>query len=117
MIELHLDVPPSVNNLYFNLKGRGGRARTPQYHAWLAKAGWQLKAARQQPIPGPVAITYRVVDAGRKDLANLEKPLTDLLVKHRLIEGDSRKIVRRFSMEWAPDVLGCHVTVEPCAQQ
>lgn len=111
MIELHLDVPPSVNNLFFNRKR--GRTRTPEYLNWIYKAGWQIQQARQQPIPGPVAITYRVVDAGRFDLANIEKAATDLLVKHRLIEGDGRKIVRKITLEWAPDVLGCHVVVQP----
>lgn len=113
MIVLNLDVPPSVNNLFFNLKGGKGRARTVEYMNWQLKAGWQIQVARQKPISGPVEITYRIIDAGHADLGNLEKAATDLLVKHRLIDGDDRKTVRKITMEWAPDVLGCHVVVSP----
>lgn len=114
MIVLHLDMPPSVNNLYFNRKGKG-RIRTPEYVNWQIKAGWQIQVARQKPISGPVEVTYRFVDAGRADLGNLEKAVTDLLVKHRLIEGDHRQIVRDIHLKWAPDVLGCHVVVSPAS--
>lgn len=125
-IVVTLPAPPSVNELFFNTttaqraaaatKGRSlpGRLKSEKYRSWINHAGWELKAARQQPIHGPVAITYLVPDKGGCDLGNLEKATTDLLVRHQLIDGDGRKIVRKIAMEWSPDVEGVRVTVRAC---
>lgn len=125
-IEIHLPMPPSVNELFFNVsavqrtaataKGRSlpGRLKSEKYRSWLNHAGWELKAARQQAIHGPVAIAYLVSDRGRCDIGNLEKATTDLLVRHGLIDGDGRKIVRKIAMEWSSEVEGCRVTVRAC---
>lgn len=72
-----------------------------------------LKQQKAKAIKGPVSIDYQVEDAGRFDLPNVEKALTDLLVTHGMIEGDGRDVVRKISMEWASDVSGCRVTVKP----
>lgn len=114
MIILELPTPPSVNNLYFNLPKGRGRARTTEYLNWQILAGWHIQKARQKPISGPVEITYEHTDAGRVDLGNYEKPLTDLLVAHRLIEDDNRSIVRDLHAKWSPEVSeGVRVTVVP----
>lgn len=123
MITLHIPVPPSVNALYFNrrratkaMRGTNarGRVRTPEYLKWITEAGWRIQIARQTPIRGPVAITYAISDLGRTDLGNLEKAATDLLVAHRLIEDDNRRIVRKITLEWSKDVTdGMRVTVQP----
>lgn len=121
-----LPMPPSVNELFFNVspaqraaamvKGKSlpGRLKSAKYAAWINHAGWELKAARQQPIHGPVAVSYLVPDKGGCDLGNLEKATTDLLVRHGLIDGDGRKVVRKIAMEWSSEVDGCRVTVRAC---
>lgn len=126
-IVVTLPMPPSVNELFFNVsaaqraaatvQGRSlpGRLKSEKYRSWLNHAGWELKAARQQPIHGPVEVAYLVPDKGGCDLGNLEKATTDLLVKHRLIDGDGRKIVRKIQMEWSSEVEGCRITVRACA--
>jgi len=125
-IVVTLPMPPSVNELFFNTtaaqravaaqKGRSlpGRLKSEKYRSWINHAGWELKAARQMPIHGPVAIAYLVPDKGGCDLGNLEKAVTDLLVRHQLIDGDGRKVVRKIAMEWSPDVAGVRVTVRSC---
>lgn len=119
-------VPPSVNELFFNttvaqraaasVKGKSlpGRLKSSKYRSWLNHAGWELKAARQQPISGPVAVAYLVPDKGGCDLGNLEKATTDLLVRHGLIDGDGRKVVRKIAMEWSAEVESVRVTVRGC---
>lgn len=107
MIEIDLPVPPSVNNLFFNRPG--GRTITPKYKAWQTEAGWMLQASKPPAIKGPVALMY-TFEEGRADLGNLEKPVTDLLVTHKLIDGDGPKVVKQISMSFGP-VKGVKVKV------
>ena len=110
MIELSLPTPPSVNNLFFNrLKGRG---ITPEYRAWRVQAGWELKQQRPKPVKGQVCLSY-TFEPGRADLDNLAKPLNDLLVEHRLIEGDGPDHVRQIILEYWDGVKGVKVKVLP----
>lgn len=113
MISLDLPVPPSVNNLFFNLRRGKGRARSPEYINWIAKAGWEIQVARQSPINGPVSVFLKVRENPRRDLDGYWKPILDLLVTHRLIPDDRNKIVRELHAQWSDDVEACHVTVTP----
>ncbi len=49
MIVYRLPAPPSVNNLFRNVPGKG-RVRSSEYVAWCEAAGWSLRAqgARSQ---------------------------------------------------------------------
>jgi len=85
---LTLPVPPSTNNLFVNVRGRG-RRKSDEYRAWLHEAGLKLNLQRPQPVSGPVHVTIRIPDIARGDLDNRIKASLDLLVKHRLIEDDS----------------------------
>ena len=40
-----LALPPSVNQLFANVAGKG-RVRTGRYRAWAQVAGWQIKTQR-----------------------------------------------------------------------
>lgn len=111
-----LPIPPSVNALFFNRK-QGGRACTPAYDAWKTDAGWRLKAQHPAPVVGPVTLSYEVEDGCKKDLGNLEKPLTDLLVTHRLIADDKPAIVRGIWLAWSDIVEGVRVTIRPAAER
>lgn len=108
-----LPLPPSVNNLFFNAKGRGGRIRTPLYNAWATEAGWEVARQRRgQPrVIGPVSLAYEVSDRARFDLGNSEKALTDLLVSTGVIQDDNKNIVRKISLEWSSSVNGVRVTI------
>jgi crossover junction endodeoxyribonuclease RusA len=110
MFTFNLTVPPTVNNLFFNVPGKG-RVKTAGYVEWLTKAGWELKAHRPPQLDGAVRIDMRFEDAGRKDLDGLPKAILDLLVTHQVIKDDSRKIVRKISLSWDSAVTGAVVEV------
>ncbi len=113
----HLPLPPSVNALWFNRKGRGGRARTETYNRWREQAGWEILRQRVPKAVGPVLLAYEVAEAGKFDLGNVEKPLSDLLVEHQIIAGDDRKTVRGISLTWSDVLDGVLVTIRPAADR
>lgn len=97
-LHLKLPTPPSVNNLTFNAGKR--RPRTTIYKAWITKAGKELAAQRIGAISGPVNLKYVCPENARRDLGNYEKPMTDLLVAHAIIDGDRFRTVKKIHMEW-----------------
>lgn len=112
-ITFTLPFPPSVNGLWAN--GRSGRYRTQNYDEWIKEAGWELKRQHPAKLKGPVALNYVFQDEKdkrKRDLGNLEKATTDLLVEHGIIEADDHTIVRRISLAWG-QVDGVCVTIVP----
>lgn len=109
-VDIVLPMPPSVNGLWFN-KASGGRGKTKHYEEWLAEAGWRLQQQRPGRIEGNYEIEIFVVrpDNRRRDLANLEKAISDLLVTHGVIEDDS--LAERISMAWHNGITGALVIV------
>jgi crossover junction endodeoxyribonuclease RusA len=109
---LNLPFPPSVNNLFINVKR--GRVRSPDYRAWAELAGMRLNQQHPMKITGPVSLIYEFQegqDKRRRDIANLEKATTDLLVEHQVIEADDNRIVREIVMRWSRDVIGAQITI------
>lgn len=105
--------PPSVNNLFATVGRR--RIKSRAYKAWLKVAGWEINSQRVQPVAGRVAVAYaieRPKDNRRRDVSNLEKGLSDLLVTMGIIADDS--LIDRISIGWA-EVEGVRVTIEPVA--
>lgn len=97
-----LPVPPSVNNLFFNVKR--GRAKTDRYSAWRREAGLEIMAQRPRPLNGRVEVTITIQDgASKADADNLIKAPVDLLVELGLIDGDGPKVVRRASIGFGKD--------------
>lgn len=111
-ITLDLPFPPSVNNLFAN--GSSGRFTTQQYRDWQTAAAWKLLADRPGRVPGPVKLTLVYEEKhGRRDLDNLLKAVLDLLVKHNVIDGDHRTVLREISAKWSAKVTGVRITIEP----
>lgn len=103
--------PPSVNGLYRNA-AFGGRVKTEAYKAWQKEAGWTIKTQFPKPMTGKVCLTIRAVkpDKRKRDIMNLEKAITDLLVDMGIIEDDS--LVQSGFMEWvSSDLAGVSVTI------
>jgi crossover junction endodeoxyribonuclease RusA len=112
MIVLTLPFPVSVNAMFADGKTR--RHKSQRYADWLAEAGYALKSQRPGKMAGPVTLLYEVQegkDNRRRDIGNLEKGVTDLLVTYGVIEADHDKIVREIRLIWNKDVVGVRVSV------
>lgn len=116
MTVVNLPFPVSVNAMFADGKTR--RHKSQRYADWIVEASWMLKSQRPMPVPGPVKLIYEVQDGKdgrRRDLANLEKGVTDLLVYFGIIEADHDLILREISMVWNREIKGVRVTVVPVA--
>jgi len=112
-VTFSLPMPPSVNALYKNVKGRG-RAKTSRYLDWITEAGIELNLQHVPTLTPPYSIEYAVgrPDKRKRDVANLEKALSDLLVSMDVIEDDS--LINDNRQRWCADVPPgmVHCTVE-----
>lgn len=100
LISITVPVPPSVNQLYKNVP-KIGRVKTKHYVNWMHEAGWKLKLQRPGRIGGAVMMIVSVEHSwDRGDIDNRVKPLFDLLVRHNVIDDDSKVV--GFSVAWAP---------------
>lgn len=98
-----LPVPPSVNALYANVPG--GRVLTQQYRDWLEAAGWELKLQKTKPMAGAVGLTLLIAMPERKrDLGNMEKAVSDLLVKHGIMADDNSDVLQEIFLRFDPSV-------------
>lgn len=113
MIHITLPTPPSLNQQTFNLPakaagGRGGRAKTPAYKAWIIEASWLASPALKAPkIRGWYEIEMRVHPKTRADVDNLPKAVLDLLgpsTKHGLGVTPDDRLAWRVSIERDPEV-------------
>jgi crossover junction endodeoxyribonuclease RusA len=99
MIRLELPLAPSTNRLW--KVGKGGKMyRSPEYVAWLEEAGWMVKAQTKDQIFGQyiIHISATKPDKRRRDLDNLLKSTSDLLVKTKVVEDDSD--CKAIAAEW-----------------
>lgn len=105
-ISFTLPMPPSVNALYTNNQGKGkrGRAKSERYLSWITEAGIELNRQHVPTLAPPYSVDYAVgrPDKRKRDVANLEKALSDLLVSMDVIKDDC-EIVQN-CQRWANDV-------------
>lgn len=116
-VVLTLPFPVSVNAMFADGKTR--RHKSQRYCDWLLEAGYVLKSQKPPQIKGQYHITYAFQegqDRRERDAFNLEKGVTDLLVKHGVVEGDSNKYLRKGSVEWDRSVIGVRITITPLEQ-
>lgn len=114
-VTLELPTPPTVNNLYAN--GKKGRYCTPRYLEWQEEAGWLIVSKKPPRITGPVTINVELNSKVRGDPDNYLKPLLDICVKFKLIEGDGPTIVRSVNASLSSALFkGVRVIIEPVAK-
>ena len=104
MIQLELPKPPTANNLFINLK-HGGRAKSSDYKTWEHLAALDLGYHRAPTITGRMKVEYlygRHKDKRRRDILNLEKALTDFLVKAQVIKDDC--LIDDARLAWSDEV-------------
>jgi len=111
--ELVIELPfgPSVNNMFATVGKR--RIRSVEYKSWALEAGYRLNAQRPPLMAGKVSLLIELKDpetARRMDCTNRIKAVEDILVSHRIIQGDDQRFVREVTVRWAP-VEGVRVTI------
>ncbi len=111
MIELWLPYPPSANHLWRS--GRGRVYPAPAYVDWQREAGEYVKDQPFETLKGPykLFITAARPDSRRKrDLGNIEKAISDLLVKLGVVEDD--QFMDALHARWVTSGDGVAVRIE-----
>jgi crossover junction endodeoxyribonuclease RusA len=111
MIRIVLPFPPSVNRLWRTTK-TGGMHSSPKYTAWKKQAEWAVAGqVKGKSITGEYTLEIVAVkpDKRRRDLGNLEKAVSDLLQKVKVIENDH--LCQEIHMKWATTGPECLIIV------
>ncbi len=93
MIHLTLPLPPSSNNAYINVPGKG-RAPSTAHENWKLVASTIAKGQHKKagspilPAKKPYKLSIRVNIDHKSDIANREKLLTDMLVAAGILPDD-----------------------------
>jgi crossover junction endodeoxyribonuclease RusA len=108
-MKLTLPFPPSVNGLYATNFKTKRRFKSKKYVEWGHAAIWDI--TRLGMTKGKVKVLYEFgrPDKRRRDVANYEKAVSDILVAGGLIEDDS--MIEEITLRWA-DVEGVEITIE-----
>jgi len=112
MINIDLPFPPSLNNLFVNVPGRG-RVTSKRYASWKRVAQTEILAQRGgmavSRMGGPIDMTITLQRRGRRmDIDNAAKAVIDVLVSMAVIDDDRN--VERLTLQWG-DVEGAQVEV------
>lgn len=110
VIVIRLPLPPTANHIW--TRTRKGMRKAGGYVAWLRESGWMVKEQRPGRIAGKYALTITAVrpDRRRRDLDNLIKPTSDLLVEAGVITDDC--LCESITVRWSTEGEGLAVTVE-----
>ncbi len=112
---LTVPFPPSVNGLYDGGKKTKRRFKSDRYQNWLKAAGYTLLAQKRERFPGPIRVLYEFSppsDGRTRDVFNYEKPVSDLLVAHRIIRDDSQIV--EGTVRWVSGEPGVRITIKEC---
>jgi crossover junction endodeoxyribonuclease RusA len=97
MIVLKLPLAPSANSLW--VKGKKGLYKSKKYKDWLEEAGWMVKQQTRDSIEGQYVIHISALRvAKRRDLDNIIKATSDLMVVMGIVEDDS--LCMALAAEW-----------------
>lgn len=121
MLCINLPLPPSANALTVNLKN-GGRAKSAVYKAWIEEARWHVivawRGAGKPEWPADCPMSLRIeagLEGRRRDAGNVEKAISDLLVKNLPIPDD--RWFDRILIERREDIPGiARVTIAALEQ-
>lgn len=109
-----LPMPPSVNACFATDFKTKRRFASKAYVVWKKaaadKLGQQYAAYGAPTIHKPIALTIRLGLNYQSDIANREKPLTDLLVANLDMADD--RYIERIVIERDQSITGAIVTVE-----
>ena len=110
-----LPVPPSVNQMFRNVRGKG-RVKTEVYDQWRAAAKTSLRLQSITPIAGPVVAVFGVERGSlAADIDNRIKAMLDAIVAAKIIRDDNQ--VTAFAAAWLPRANGlAHVQIFPAGR-
>lgn len=101
-IELRCETPPPLNNLFFNVAGKG-RVKSTRYRDWERVAGAQIATQGRSCILGRFGLSLTIRRPQRRcDLDGRIKALLDLLVALGVVEDDS--FAEAIDLSWTDDV-------------
>lgn len=103
-----LPLVPSTNALTFNAKW-GGRSKTQKYKDWIEAATpivERMPAVTRFPVQIDITIRGTKGFSAASDIGNREKALTDLIVSLDKLPGDSRRYVKKITIEHVDDQPG-----------
>lgn len=105
-------MPPSVNQLFATDFKTRRRFKTKEFAAWERLASTYMLLKPRLEMQGDVVSVYAYGKPSnrRMDVANREKGVSDLLVKHGILKDDSQIVDIR--LYWASDVEAGMVRVE-----
>lgn len=111
-ISFTMPMPPSVNQLFKNLPGKG-RVKTDQYFDWRAFAVTAIRRQGVGGMTGRVIIIFGVERLSLSaDVDNRIKAMLDAMVEAKVLEDD--RFVTAFAVAWLPSANGlAHVQVLP----
>lgn len=110
IVQIELPYPVSTNALWMRSGTTGQIIKSPRYATWFRAAGNELEMQRPGCVKGRYSLEVLVQEkSGRRDIDNLIKGLSDLLVAHQVIEDDS--LARRVTIEWSDTAKGAWVTI------
>lgn len=121
MVTLDLPFPPSVNGAYATNWKTKRRFKSKGYDDWTTAAVLAIGGGAPM-LDGPVTVKYTFTKPKnqdgsenkiKRDLGNLEKPVSDFLVFISVIEDDS--LIQRMELEWGDTPKGCRVEIERAA--
>ncbi len=113
-VNFTLPFPPSVNALYSTNWKTKKRFKSKRYEAWIELA---IKHLNGVPVVrGKVKALYEFgrPDKRKRDVANYEKAVSDLLTYTFVLEDDSQ--IEEITLKWA-DVKGVRVTLTEIGEE
>lgn len=77
---LTLPLPPALNDVYRpNFGNRKGVRKTAEAQDWELAAQWLAKAAKWEPLEGPVVMVVQIFYKTERDIDSSQKILQDCL--------------------------------------
>lgn len=110
MKSIKIPFPPTTNNLFLNVKGKG-RVPTPEYRAWRQHASLVVASQRPMQITKRVCVHVDLDQRRQGDADNRLKAPLDLLVSCGVLIGDSKNHVKRASVGWE-EIDECQIRFE-----
>lgn len=100
-------IPAKKNNrrIFRDKSGRMRNLPSEEHEEWFENVGKELlvqKIQFEHYEEADIRIDFYNQDSGRWDMSNRAESIMDMLVAYEFIEDDSRKYVRRLSMECHP---------------